>query len=377
MQFPAEIGTIDLPVDRNPTIKTLIIRFSSVGDIVLSSPLIRALRHRFPDMQMDFLVKDAYADLVRWNPHVTRVIAFPQGGAFQDLVRLRRRIRAERYDVILDIHDSLRSRFLCAGARSVRRVNKRKIARFALIHFKVNLYGLFRGAPGVAERYLETASGLGVAGDGGGPELFLPAAAVERAQELLAAEGLEGETALLGICPSARHFTKMWPEERFAEAAAAFAVRRNASVVLFGADDEAERCRSIARVIARRSPGTRTAVLAGHSSLLVSAAVMDRCGVVVTNDTGLMHCATARERPVVAVFGSTVRQFGFFPMGPASRVVEHPSLACRPCTHIGREQCPLGHFHCMTEIAPEAVVDAASSVWEAASPAAAVTRRSS
>ena len=86
---------------------------------------------------------------------------------------------------------------------------------------------------------------------------------------------------------------------------------------------------------------------------------MDRCDVILTNDTGLMHLAASRRRPLVAVFGPTVRQLGFFPTGPASTVVEHPGLSCRPCTAIGRATCPRGHFRCMADIAESDVVAAA------------------
>ncbi|HEX9006298.1 MAG TPA: glycosyltransferase family 9 protein, partial [Bacteroidota bacterium] len=182
------------------------------------------------------------------------------------------------------------------------------------------------------------------------------------AAEILAeAELTEGQTAI-GLCPSARHFTKIWPATRFAEAGAALAARRRAPVVLFGAPDEADRCREIGAEITRRT-GLPAVVAAGRASLLETAALMDRCAVVVTNDTGLMHLASARRRPVVAVFGSTTRQLGFFPQGSNSRVVEHGSLGCRPCTHIGRKRCPLRHFRCMLEVAPASVIDAAESVW--------------
>ncbi len=327
-------------------------------------------------MQMDFLVKDTYADLVRGNPHVTRVLAFPANGTLSELLELRRRVRRERYDLILDIHDSLRSRLLCAGAAEVRRVNKRKLARFALVHFKKDLYRWFGGAPGVAERYLETVRGLGVEDDGLGPELFLPPEAAVRAGEILEEAGLGAGQMAIGLCPSARHFTKIWPAIRFVEAGAALASRHGAPVVVFGGDEEADRCREIAAAVNRRS-GFPAVTAAGRTSLLETAAIMDRCAVVVTNDTGLMHLASARGRPVVAVFGSTTRQLGFFPQGGNSRVVEHASLSCRPCTHIGRQRCPLRHFRCMLEISPALVVDAAESVWAGAASAAPDRRRSS
>jgi heptosyltransferase-2 len=97
--------------------------------------------------------------------------------------------------------------------------------------------------------------------------------------------------------------------------------------------------------------------LAGSLSLMETAAAMDRCSAVVTNDTGLMHLATARQRPVVAVFGPTVREFGFYPLGNTSLVLEVGALDCRPCTHIGRSYCPKEHFRCMLDIPAQRAVD--------------------
>ena len=98
------------------------------------------------------------------------------------------------------------------------------------------------------------------------------------------------------------------------------------------------------------------------TSLLESASFMDDCTVLVTNDTGLMHMASARKRPVVAVFGPTVREFGFFPQGPEDIVIERAELNCRPCSHIGGDHCPLGHFRCMREIGVDDVLDAVAHV---------------
>jgi len=341
--------------------KTLVIRFSSVGDIVLSSPLVRALRQLHPQMQVDFLVKETFVELVRYNPHLSNVFTFPKNGGIGDLLKFRREIRNRRYDMILDIHSSLRSRFLTIGLHGVRRIRKRVIARTILVRFKRDVYSHFGGAPGVAERYLETLrSGRGREGQETGLELFYPREVGEKMREQLASAGIVADAAAIGVCPSARHFTKIWPAERYATVATALARRWEAPVFLIGSDDDAERCRMIAERIAQESPGTRVMDFSGHCSLLEAAALMDACRIILTNDSGLMHIASARRRPVVAVFGSTVRQFGFFPSGPLQRVVEHPNLSCRPCSHIGRPDCPRKHFRCMLDLSTQRVLDAAN-----------------
>jgi len=339
--------------------KTLIIRLSSVGDVVLSSPLVRSLRGRFPDCRIDYVVKSAYADLVRHNPYVDSVIEFPDAGTAADLLRLRRTIAASGYDLIIDIHDSIRSRFLCAGMRRVVRLNKRKIARWLLVRFKIDTYGRFGGAPAVAERYLETLGAWGVRDHGRGLELFVPDTIRETVDALLAGENIPKTARCIGVCPSAKHANKMWPEERFAMAAGVLAAQEGDPVLLFGSADERERCATIATIIASSFPGTHVVNLAGWTSLLETAAVMDHCAVVIANDTGLMHIAVARGTQVVALFGPTVRQFGFFPPAARSTVIEVTGLGCRPCTHIGLPRCPEGHFLCMNAIQVDTVVAAA------------------
>lgn len=344
---------------QEPLHKTLIIRFSSVGDIVLSSLLVRVLRERFPQIGIDYLVKDEFADLVQYSPHLTRVLEFPGNGSFSDLRELRRRIAASGYDLVIDIHDSLRSRSLCAGLKRVVRVRKRKLARFLLVRFKRNVYQLFGGAPSVAQRYLEPLRPFGIMNDNKGLEIHFPAVTAERSSAALRNAGIPDGTSVIGICPSAKHNTKMWLKERFAEAAATLATSAKAPVVLFGSSDEHQRCAEIKAMMEEKKPEFQIANMAGKFSLLETAAAMDRCSLVITNDSGLMHIAAARRRKVLAIFGSTVKEFGFFPFGTESVVVENESITCRPCTHIGLPACPKGHFKCMNDIPTSRVVEAA------------------
>lgn len=340
--------------------RTLIIRFSSVGDIVLSSLLLRALHKRFPECHIEYLVKAEYADLVRHNPHVSRVIEFPAGGGIRELQQIRKSLRTANYDLVIDIHDSLRSRYLCREFSNVVRIQKRKIARFLLVKTRWNVYDFFGGAPSVAERYLETVNGLGVENDGNGLEVFVPPTAVPRVEKTLLDGGIKNSTVIIGICPAARHNNKMWLKERFAETASTLAREHNAAVLLFGSSEKEEvHCEEIKSAIEQSSQDMHVLNLAGRLSLSETAAMMDRCSIIITNDSGLMHLAAARKRKVVAIFGPTVRELGFFPYGTTSTVIEDISLSCRPCTHIGLPECPKGHFKCMKNIHAAHVTDAA------------------
>jgi lipopolysaccharide heptosyltransferase II len=339
--------------------KTLIIRFSSVGDIVLSTPLVRLLRKRFPHCQIDYLTRSDYAELLRTNPHISALLEFPAGGSLHDLHRHRRAIRSSDYDVIIDIHGSLRSRFLTFGMRDVRRINKRKFARWVLVHLKRDFYSRLGGSPGITQRYLETAHSLGISDDGKGTEVFVPEEAALRAARLLQTPAADTPPLLIGFCPSARHETKQWLKERFAQTAAVLGKDLNAGILLFGSASESARCAEIRTQILELAPETLVLDLSGRLTLMETAAAMDRCSLIISNDSGLMHLAAARKRRLVAVFGSTTRQLGFFPPDNLSTVVENPVPPCRPCSHIGRSSCPEGHFDCMKGISVSEVLDAA------------------
>lgn len=344
-----------------PLHRTLIIRLSSIGDIVLSSLLVRTMRKRFPQSQVDFLVKTEYSDLVRHNPHISRLLEFPREGTFDDLSRLRKEIQSVEYDLIIDIHDSWRSRYLCFGAKRVVRINKRKLARFLLVKFKWNVYAQHGGAPSVAKRYLETVRHFSVEDDGEGLEVFVSDGDTQRAGEILRDAGISDGSVIIGVCPSAKHNNKMWLKEGFAEVGMGLS-GGTGTVILFGSEPEAERCEEIRQMILKAGNRVSVINLAGKVSLLETAALMDRCSIIVTNDSGLMHIAAARKRPVAAIFGPTTRELGFFPFGTRSVVVEHPALSCRPCTHIGLSYCPKGHFKCMRDIAAAEVLNAAQTL---------------
>ncbi len=335
--------------------KILVLRFSSIGDIVLSSPLLRCLRTRFPGSQIDYATRREYAGLVRSNQNINYTYEFDANGGFPALHALRKRIRAEGYDLIVDIHGSLRSRYVRAfpGRAEVVTVNKREKERAALIRLKKDIY---RGIVPVSRRYLEAVEPLGVADDGKGTELFIPDEILFGVSGRMSNLKLNRFESVIGLCPSARHATKRWPLERFGELGARCIRDMDAAVLLFGGTADVKDCESLAGMIEEKAGTGRVTDLSGKLSLLETAAAMDYCDAVVSNDSGLMHIADARQRNLVAIFGSTVRQFGFFPQGKNSVVVETAGLYCRPCSHIGRDSCPEGHFRCMKDIQVDEVM---------------------
>jgi heptosyltransferase-2 len=274
-------------------------------------------------------------------------------------------VHQTNYELIIDIHDSLRSRFICFGAKRVVRIDKRKFERFLLVNLKLNWYERFGGTPSVALRYLEPVERFDVKDDGKGLEIFFSVKEEEQVAKPVQGSGLRNDEQFIGICPSAKHNTKMWLQERFAEVAAALSKSLKQPIVLFGSGRrESERCNVIQNRVRTLNPHSKILNLCDKLSLTETAAMMDKCSIVITNDSGLMHIAAARKRNVVAIFGSTVRELGFFPFGTRSAVVENNELDCRPCTHVGLSSCPKGHFKCMTDISTEQVVASAESLLQ-------------
>jgi heptosyltransferase-2 len=331
--------------------KILIIRLSSIGDIVLATPLVRVLRKKFQDSQIDFIVKKEFSELLRYNPHITNLIELDTSKGFKELLRLKHQILKEKYDLIIDIHNNFRSVFLrtFSGAKVVK-INKRVFKRFLLIKFKINLY---KNAIPVAERYIETVTRFSIKNDNQGLDIFVPAEIINVAKNKI---NFSSENFYIAIAPSAKHETKRWPAERFAQLADKLIEKFNAKIILLGGIEDREIC---ARV--KSTMHGEPINLCGETTLLESAGVLSLCKLLVTNDSGLMHIGSAVKTKVVAIFGSTVKEFGFFPYGTKSIVVEKP-ISCRPCSHIGRSKCPKGHFNCMLSIQVDDVFKACEKI---------------
>jgi lipopolysaccharide heptosyltransferase II len=334
--------------------KILIIRFSSIGDIILASHLTRCVRLAYPDAQIDFLLRKDFAELVKYNPHISNVIEFDTSTNFKALRKLANRIKEEKYDTVIDIHNSLRSRFirLTSGSEYKFSIKKRTIARFCLINFHWNFYNTV--VPN-AQKYLECALSLSVKDDGKGLDIFISDEINSKVSDKLNGLQLNKYKVIIGAAPSAKHNTKKWLADRYIKLFVRMINEHHAFVMVFGGKGDKFETDQIVFSI-NEIVGRKAAInFAGEFSLLENAAAFDSCNVVVTNDTGLMHLASARKRKVVAIFGPTVKEFGFFPFRIENIVVERNNLNCRPCTHIGSEECPKKHFKCMKDVSTDYV----------------------
>lgn len=337
--------------------KTLVIRFSSIGDIVLSTPLLRVLRARFPQSQIDYATRSEYAELVQYNANLNVTHQFDAATGFTGLKELKKKLRRERYDLVVDLHNSIRSGYLRSmlGVDSIVKVDKRIRERTLLVKFKKNTY---RSIVPVADRYIETVKRFGIRNDGKGAELHIPDEILFGVSGKMAKMRLERFEHVIGLCPFTRHATKEWPVERFVELGVKAVKSLDAAIMVLGGKADREKAGPMVQGLADSVGEERVLNFTGELSLLESAASMQYCDVIVSNDSGLMHIATAVQKKTVAIFGSTVEEFGFFPQGENVVVTEKKGLYCRPCSHLGLPRCPEEHFRCMNEISVETVYEA-------------------
>ncbi|MDO9255287.1 MAG: glycosyltransferase family 9 protein [Bacteroidales bacterium] len=331
--------------------KFLIIRFSSIGDVILTTPLVRCLRAKFPTAQIDFLVKKEFAVVLSGNPHLNNILIFDKNAGKGELRRIRQFVKQNKYSHILDIQKNIRSIFISAGSGAiVSGFSKKLVERDLLIRFGINIYKEIKP---VYLRYFESIADLGVEYDGKGTEVFPAASEAEKVTEILEHNQIPLDMPLLVIAPGAQWENKRWPEQGFATASDTFCSQTGAYPVLIGGPGDVEICKQVQTLM--KTPSLN---LAGKLSLMGSASILSRANMAFTNDTGMLHMAQAMKTSVIAVYGPTTRELGFFPLPENSRVAEI-EISCRPCTQKGLHSCPKKHFRCMKDLKPEMVSDLA------------------
>ncbi|MFH1195594.1 MAG: glycosyltransferase family 9 protein [bacterium] len=314
--------------------RILVIRLSSLGDIILTTPVIRSLKKRYPAAAIDFLIRVEYSDVVKHNPNINSLHVFQRNSIEKEF---REIIRQKNYDLILDLQNNLRSRRVTAGFKGdIYRFKKPSFKKFLLVNFKINK---LIPPVSITQRYADSFPGLQL--DDAGAEIFY------HKQDQLE---LSGNENYIGICPGSRHFTKKWPEEYFIKLCRKL-ISENYKPLLFGGADDVEQCKRIVNEV------SGAANFSNNDEILQTVSDMKKCKVVICNDSGMMHAAAAVSVPVIAIFGSTVKEFGFTPYKVTNLILENNLVSCRPCSHTGKEDCPQKHFRCMQDITPAQVFD--------------------
>lgn len=336
-------GTV--PVPDGGFRRVAVIRLSSLGDVILTLPVVDALHAAHPSARIDYWVKEEFADVVRFHPGVAHVRALePDARRVEDLVSMSAELEA--CDLIVDLHGSARSRILTFRQRApVLRAPSHRVRRARWVHARWTRPG---PVPHATERSAAALRRIGLRA-AGAPRVATGPEADAWAAGWIDSSGLGA--APLALCPGARHATKRWPEAHWL-ALESELESAGVSRVYFSTRDERRQLAGLDAAVGRSQLARWCVEPLGRV-----AALLSRCRAALSGDTGLMHLAAARGLPVVALFGSTSPALGFAPVGEG-HVVLCRNLSCQPCTLHGRDACPLGHHRCMREITPEAALEA-------------------
>ena len=325
--------------------KFLVIRFSSIGDIVLTSPVVRCLKKQVADAEVHFLTRDSFRPVVAHNPYIDKVhmLAHSFELMMEELV-------IENYDVVIDLQRNGKSRRVkkILGKKTFT-VNKLNIRKYIYTAFKINLLPRLH----IVDRYLETVRSFGVQNDEAGLDYFIGKEDETKKEDIPGSHYAGYIACVIG----AAHGTKRWPVEKWK----AFCRDLDHPIILLGGKEDAENGEAIAS-----ADPLRIYNACGRFRLNESADLVRKAKLVISNDTGLMHIAAAYKKPIISLWGNTVPSFGMYPYygnrfsgAQSFEILQVNKLWCRPCSKIGYDKCPLGHFKCMQRIDPAKVLERA------------------
>lgn len=345
--------------------KFLIIRLSSIGDIVLTSPTVRCLKQQLPDAEIHFLTKFAHRNIIESNPHISKVHLLDES-----LSATIFQLKKENFDAIIDLHNNLRTAKIKSALKKIPSYsfNKLNIEKWLLVYFKINKLPNIH----IVDRYLATLKSFGIINDGKGLDYFIPKKNVVKETDL----PMSHQAGFIGVVIGAALNTKKLPLHKLKELLAAI----NHPIILLGGPEDRENGDILAVADNHKIYNS-----CGKFSLNESADLVRRSKLIITHDTGLMHIAAAFKKPIISIWGNTVPEFGMGPYYGTNYKLENTkfefqilnlkfqnsnsiaqssklkteSLGCRPCSKIGFNKCPKGHFKCMelqdvSDIAKEA-----------------------
>jgi len=313
--------------------KVLLLRFSSIGDIVLTSPIIRCLKEQVKDIEIHFLTKQTFASIVSVNPNVTRVF-----GIQKKVSEVLQQLKTEHYDYVIDLHNNLRTKQVIWALKSPSKsFPKLNFKKWLLVQLKVNRMPVVH----IVDRYFKATQNFNIVNDLKGLDFFIPEKDHVKLSELPEAF----EKPYISLVIGAQHFTKRMPNERLI----ALCKELTLPVVLIGGKEDVNNAKLIENALDNNVYNA-----CGKYNLFQSASIIKQAALVITHDTGMMHIAAAFNKKIISLWGNTVPEFGMYPYMPQhpenSYVAEVKDLSCRPCSKIGKTSCPKGHFKCMNDI---------------------------
>ena len=310
--------------------KILILRFSSIGDIVLTTPVIRCLKKQLPQAEIHFATKSSFKSILETNPYVDKLHLLESSTG--DFIK---QLQSERFDVVIDLHNNLRTRrikwSLKAKSYTFDKLNMRK-------WFYVNWKWKVMPDIHIVERYLATVKKLGVKNDQQGLDYFIPE------KDVVPISSLPNTFAsgYVAIAIGAQHATKRLTEAKLIELIG----KISQPIILLGGKDDAP---TAARLLSYFPDGKQIVNACGTYNLNQSASIVQQCNYLYTHDTGLMHIGAALSKKIVAIWGNTTPELGMYPYKTEHMNWQVADLYCRPCSKIGYKSCPKKHFRCMNE----------------------------
>jgi heptosyltransferase-2 len=339
--------------------KILIIRLSSLGDVILTTPVISALKARFPRSELFFLTKARYAEMLRNDPRISSLVEFDPAkrhrGAF-GFMRLISELRSYDFDLLIDLHANLRSFVLrrLVGSRVKLKYHKRWPRRWLMVHLKFLESKPLR----TLDSYLEPLQRLGLEVSERKPLILVSRDDLEFSNHFLLERQVEKDDIVVGVHPGAKWETKRWNAGKFARVCCSLAEKPGHKIMLLGDAEEAKFVEQVEKSI----PADRM-VRAVGLPLGKIMSLIKRCDCLVTNDSGPMHIASALGVPVVAIFGPTHPMLGFAPVGSPNLVL-CADVRCCPCSLHGEKKCSKKSRFCMDLIEPEMVKEAVESLLQ-------------
>lgn len=317
--------------------KILIIRFSSIGDIVLTSPVVRCLKNQLANSEIHYLTKHTFKEILTANPYISKIYSIEN-----EVSEVMDALTKEHYDLIIDLHDNLRSHQVSLTLKvKTYRYNKQRFKRFLLTQFKINLLNNH-----VVDRYFSAVKKLNIINDGKGLDYFIP-----EQDEIPPSKLPFTHMAGYGvIVVGAKHFTKTIPLDKLKELCEKITI----PIMLIGGAEDAYAGLQIESVDKFKIYNA-----CGNFNINQSASIIKKAKFVITGDTGMMHIAAALNKRVISIFGGTEKRLGFTPYNNSANnvMIENTNLSCRPCHKHGLSACPKGHFKCMNELDMQKVID--------------------
>lgn len=319
--------------------KILIIRFSSIGDIVLTTPIIRCLKQQRPDAEIHYLTKKAFEPILMANPYLHHIHLLDD-----NLDATIENLKKIGFDYVIDLHKNLRSARVKNALRSKKTksyaFSKLNVQKWLYVNLKMNLMP----DKSIVERYFEALKPLGIHNDGQGLDYFIPEKDKTDHKDI----PMSHWAGYVGFVIGGSFATKKLPVERWKEICALSPI----PIILLGGPEDRDDAQEIAKIDPIKIYNS-----CGKFNLNESAHLVQQAKLVVSNDTGLMHIAAAFKKPIVALWGNTTPEMGMFPyygynnlktnVAPHLLLLENKNLSCRPCSKIGFNKCPKKHFKCM------------------------------